>query len=110
MLRFEIGLTGRKKTLQLNLSSLYRCAFICPCLTNVVVIICSLDVLSVGFIDVEIIGKERQKRIDKIYSSLHLDISPFFFTASTKSYCYYNYCFLVDNMSRRNLKLMVDQE
>ena len=40
---------------------LYRCVLICPCLTNVVVIVCSLYVLSVGFIDVEIIGNERER-------------------------------------------------
>ncbi len=49
----------KKKTLRLKLSMPYRCVLICPCLTNVVVIICPLYILSVGFIDVEIIGKER---------------------------------------------------
>ena len=107
-----------RRTLQLKLSSLYRCAVPCPCSTN---IICPLYILSVGFIDVEIIGKEKDKR----YCSFHLDISssislslslsPFLFFSfshrvSTRSHCYYNYCFLVDDMPRRNLWLMVDQE
>ena len=59
MLRFEIGHKTRKG-LAIEAFLRYTDAhFLCPCLTNVVVIIYPMYVLSVGFIDVEIIGKER---------------------------------------------------
>lgn len=64
---FEIHVTVDSPSQVKLFSSLYRCVeFLCPCLTNVVVIICSLYiVLSVGFIDVEIIGKEKGREQDK---------------------------------------------